>query len=107
MKRRRKIGEQALCKMLKALSSPNRMRIFNEIRGAGETKVRRGHDCSLNKVIAHLGLGPSIVSHHLSTLVNAGLVTTEKDGKFVKCRVDREQLESLAQYFTEAAQRAH
>ncbi len=97
------MSDASLCKMLKALSNPNRFRIFNEIRGAGETRLLAGNHCSLHSVIEHLRIGASTVSHHLTTLVNAGLISTEKDGKFVLCRINPESIEGLARYFNDAA----
>jgi len=89
--------------MLKALSNPNRLKLFEEIRGAGETSYEGGHGCFLNHVIEHLKIGAPTVSHHLKELVNAGLVLTEKQGKFVLCRVHQQNLEQLARFFQDAA----
>ena len=77
------MNDKRLVKMLKALSNPNRLKLFEEIRGAGETAYEGGHGCFLNQVIEHLKIGAPTVSHHLKELVNAGLVVTEKQGKWI------------------------
>ena len=88
-----------LAGMLKALAHPNRLRLFEEIRRAGQTTLTDGHACFLNRVIERLEIGAPTVSHHLKELVTAGLVTTEKQGKFVLCRVSPGALDRLARFF--------
>lgn len=104
-KRSRAADHVDLAKMLKALSHPNRLQLFQEIRGAGETALSAGHACFLNHLVEQVKIGAPTVSHHLKELVNAGLVKTEKQGKFVLCRVDPSALERLARFFTTAATR--
>ncbi|MFU8865191.1 MAG: ArsR/SmtB family transcription factor [Rhodobacterales bacterium] len=51
--------------------------------------VRAGDDgLSIGDVITHLDIAPSTLAHHLTTLVDAGLVTQEKQGRTVINRVD-------------------
>lgn len=88
-------SDPQLVKMFKALSNPNRLRLFEEIRAAGKTAYERTHGCLLNHVVEHLNIGAPTVSHHLKELVNAGLVETERQGKFVHCRVQPDALERL------------
>jgi DNA-binding transcriptional ArsR family regulator len=82
------MDDPRLVKMFKALSNPNRYRLFDEIRKSGGSSFEEGHTCFLNTIIDKLSIGAPTVSHHLKELVNAGLVVTEKDGKFVQCRID-------------------
>ena len=106
MSKRAPVADHAvLAKMLKALAHPNRLRLFEEIRGAGETTLEAGHACFLNHVIEQVKIGAPTVSHHLKELVNAGLVVTERQGKFVLCRVDPTGVEKLARFFAAAAER--
>ncbi|RYG24206.1 transcriptional regulator [bacterium] len=44
----------------------------------------------------------STVSFHLKVLREAGLVTTERRGKYMVCGVNREALAKLAAFFTQA-----
>lgn len=90
----------ALTNMFKALSNPNRFRLFEEIREGGKAAIKDGHGCVLNHVIERLGVGAPTVSHHLKELVNAGLVATEKHGRFLHCRVNDDAIASLKRYFS-------
>ncbi len=67
---------------LAALGHEARLSIFRLLVKAGEEGLRVGD------IGAHLGLAPSTLAHHLSTLVDAGLVMQEKQGREVFNRVD-------------------
>jgi ArsR family transcriptional regulator len=49
--------------------------------------------CTLSEA---LGLVPSTISHHMSALVKAGLVSTSKRGLWVYYRLEREALARVA-----------
>lgn len=69
--------------VLKALSEPNRLRIFAELM-AGDTC-----NCEL---VARLDLSANLISHHLKVLSEAGLVDARRDrldGRWVYYSVDR------------------
>lgn len=77
-------------KILKALSHPNRLEIYlNVIKSdqgnQGEFKAAEC-ECSVSNLIASLKIGAPTVSHHLKELANAGLITTERQGKFLIAR---------------------
>ena len=63
-----------LTKIFKALSDPNRLRALAALYG-GELCV-----C---QIVALLGLAPSTVSKHMSLLAEAGLVASNKRGRWV------------------------
>lgn len=65
--------------VLRALAHPLRMRILSFID--------RHKSINVNKIYTALGLEQSITSQHLRILRNAGLVATERDGKFVNYRI--------------------
>ena len=48
----------------------------------------------------HLGLAPSTLAHHLSTLVDAGLVVQDKQGREVFNRVDFPTMHKLVGFLT-------
>ena len=62
---------------LAALGHDARLSIFRLLVKAGNDGLRVGD------IGAHLGLAPSTLAHHLSTLVEAGLVTQERHGREV------------------------
>jgi len=93
------VVQQALVKMFKALSNPTRFQLFVEILEGGENAYE-DHSCFLNTIIARLDVGAPTVSHHLKELVNADLITTERQGKFVTCKVNPEALDQIGTFFT-------
>ena len=74
--------------VLRALAHPLRMRILGFIDRHGLINV--------NKIYTALELEQSITSQHLRILRNAGLVTTERDGKFVNYRLRYDKLSAAA-----------
>lgn len=91
--------------MFAALSNPNRLALFQRLCSC----CAPGTSCSVDEVsklcVGELGDGldiaPSTLSHHLKTLVNAGLIQTERSGKRVNCWVDPEVLTRLSAFFSQ------
>lgn len=80
-----------LARMFKALSNPNRLRLFMNLLDESKLDLAKGrvHDCFLTKLLGGLGdLGAPTVSHHVKELADAGLIHTERDGKQLTCSVD-------------------
>jgi ArsR family transcriptional regulator len=79
--------EEALAEttaVLKALSEPNRLRIF--------ATLMTGDSCN-NELRDKLGLAPNLLSHHLRALEKAGLLHSRRDrvdGRWIYYSVDRE-----------------
>ena len=84
--------------MFKALSDPLRLRILEFLRRpdaaccSTEDKVCA---CDLEGL---LGLSQPTISHHMKLLVQAGLVTAEKSGRWVYYRIDREAFARASDY---------
>jgi ArsR family transcriptional regulator, arsenate/arsenite/antimonite-responsive transcriptional repressor len=76
-----------LAEMFKALSDPVRLRLLSIIASVPEGEVCA---CDVNEP---LGRSQATVSHHLSKLVEAGLVTREQRGKWAWFRVRPERAE--------------
>ena len=82
---------EKLAKALKALSNPNRLKIYLEIAATRETSFASHCDfcgCPISRIMEKLSIGAPTVSHHLKELVNAGLIFTERQGKFVIARIN-------------------
>jgi ArsR family transcriptional regulator len=79
----------ALTRRFKALSDPHRLRILDRLRG-GEHCV-----CELTDV---LDAGQSLLSFHLKTLKDAGLVTDRRDGRWMHYALDPEALAEIAAF---------
>lgn len=90
---------KTLPKMFKALSHPNRFRLFLEILEEEESAYEDDHACFLHVIMEKLDVGAPTVSHHLKELVNAGLILTERQGKYLTCQVNPDALEELRAFF--------
>ena len=78
-----------LARAFKALADPVRLRLLSLIASAAD-----GEACSCD-LEDPVGKSQPTVSHHLSVLADAGLVTKRKAGRWVMCRVVPERLEVL------------
>lgn len=79
---------------LAALGHDARLSIFRLLVKAGDNGLRVGD------IGEHLGLAPSTLAHHLSTLVDASLVLQEKHGREVFNRVDFPAMHGLVGFLT-------
>ena len=73
----------------KALADPVRLRLLSLIAAAPD-----GTACSCD-LEEPVGKTQSTVSHHLSLLADAGLITKEKVGRWVNCTIVPERLAQL------------
>jgi ArsR family transcriptional regulator len=73
----------------KALADPVRLRLLSLIADAPD-----GTACSCD-LEGPVGKTQSTVSHHLSILAGAGLITKEKLGRWVNCTIVPERLSDL------------
>ena len=78
-----------LTRRFKALSDPHRLRIIDRLRG-GERCV-----CELTDA---LDAGQSLLSFHLKTLKDAGLVTDRRDGRWSYYALDTAALEEIEDF---------
>lgn len=87
--------------MFRALGDPNRLRIMELLRASGKSccglvsRNERGLcACDVEEAI---GLSQAAVSHHMAILVRAGLVTSEKRGRWMFYRRNEAVLARLAE----------
>jgi DNA-binding transcriptional ArsR family regulator len=79
---------------LAALGHDARLSIFRLLVKAGDDGLR------VSDIGEHLGLAPSTLAHHLSSLVDAGLVLQDKQGREVFNRVDFPAMHRLVGFLT-------
>lgn len=79
---------------LAALGHDARLTIFRLLVRAGEEGLR------VSDIGAHTGLAPSTLAHHLSTLVDAGLVAQDKQGREVFNRADFTAMRRVVGFLT-------
>jgi len=97
------------CEMFKALSNPNRLRIFlrlmtcctpGTVANIGESPENGACAC-VGELGKDLGIVPSTISHHIKELRRAGLIKMERRGKNIDCSVDTEAIAELGRFFSE------
>ena len=80
---------EALSRVFKALADPVRLRLLSLIAASAD-----GSACSCD-LEEPVGKSQPTVSHHLTVLAEAGLITKEKVGRWVYCSVVPERLALL------------
>jgi DNA-binding transcriptional ArsR family regulator len=85
-----------LAQAFKALANPNRLAMYLELLRHNETNVK---SCGLAELIDRLEIGAPTVSHHTKELVSAGLIEVERDGKFIRCRLNESMRKKLMGFF--------
>ena len=79
---------------LAALGHDARLTIFRLL-------VRAGHDgLNIGEIGQHLGMAASTLAYHLKTLVDAGLVTQERQGRQIVNRVDFDVMHQTVSFLT-------
>lgn len=89
-----------LAQAFRALGNPHRLAIYlrllrhAEIQGAAVL-----HSCALQELIDKLDIGAPTVSHHIKELVAASLISVTRDGKYLRCTLDEDMRQKLADAF--------
>lgn len=85
-----------MAKIFKALSHPNRLELYLKIAQAHESSFETECECFVTDIIGSLNIGAPTISHHIKELANADLISTEKKGKFLICKVNEELVEEVS-----------
>ncbi len=90
--------------IFKALSNPNRLRIFYRLATCCKPGTVGIFDSETSACVGDLGcdldIVPSTVSHHIKELRRVGLIKTRRQGKNIECWVDPEIVENLRDFFS-------
>lgn len=107
MSNRRSDSVLRLAGYFKALSHPNRLKIFLQLFALCKPGVGCCPESTVSACVGELGhplkVSPSTVSHHLKELRQSGLLKMERRGKIVNCWVDPQVLKDLALLFSPEA----
>ena len=95
-----------IAKAFKALSNPNRLQIYLEIVKHHAQQRAAGFEsgCALAEFMGCLNVGAPTVSHHIKELVNAGLISVEREGKYVNCFLNPDMRNHMRAFFDERSQ---
>ena len=87
-----------IAKIFKALSHPTRLELYQKILQhleVGENFRQEEHTCFLHNICEGFKIGAPTMSHHLKELANVGLITTEREGKFLVCKANPNILDEV------------
>jgi ArsR family transcriptional regulator len=76
-------------KQLEALGNPTRLSIYRDLVQAGF------NGSPVGEIRDKLDIPASTLSHHIARLVQAGLLTQERDSRSLVCRIDYANMETL------------
>ena len=89
-----------LAKIMKALSNENRVALYMEIAKHEESDFEEP-ECTISDIVNIFRLSAPTISHHLKELTNADLITTEKRGKYLVARINKETLAEVKHVLSE------
>ncbi len=96
MKQSKSKRELDLAQVFKALSNPQRLKLFQMIytgfKGPYNEKKKKRPCCGIEKAFTAacqcMGLSRSTISHHFKELQNAGLIHCERRGQSFYCEIN-------------------
>jgi ArsR family transcriptional regulator len=95
----------SLSSRFKALGHPHRLQIFWRLAGCCTVAPTCTPDHSVGRCVGdlagELSIAPSTVSHHIKELTHAGLISTERCGREIRCWVEPDVLSELSDFFAE------
>ena len=89
--------EEKVLEILKAISHPSRVEILAAVRAKQDAS---GATC--NSVLNCLNISQSTFSHHISELIQTGLVVGKSQGKFMMLSIDENVWEEFHQKLGQA-----
>lgn len=79
---------------LAALAQASRLRVFRLLVGAGPQGLCPG------QIATALDIPANLLSFHLKELQGCGLITQEREGRFLRYRADMQSMQQLMQFLT-------
>ena len=83
---------ESIAKALKELGHPTRLAVFRRLVKSGYQGIAVG------KVQEELGIPGSTLSHHISSLVSAGLISQRRESRTLYCVVEYERLQQVIDF---------
>lgn len=88
------MNESKAAQSLSALGHEARLSVFRLLVKAGEGGLNVG------EIGQHLAMPPSTLAHHLSALVDAGLVRQERFGREIRNTAEYDAVNALVEFLT-------
>ena len=88
------MNDAEVVKALGALAQESRLRLFRLLVVAGREGATPG------QMGEALGIAPTSISFHMKELLNAGLVSQERDGRHIICRAQVDSMNDLLGFLT-------
>ena len=89
--------------IFKALSNPNRLKIFLRLASCCKPGTVGYYDdensAYIGQLSSEVNVVKSTVSHHIKELRRVGLIRTERRGQKIACWVDPEMVAALKKFF--------
>ena len=79
---------------MKALANEHRLALYLGIAENEESETRA---CTVSNIVKSFTLTAPTICHHLKELANADLIVTERRGKYLVARVNRDTLAEVEQ----------
>ncbi|MDH4330398.1 MAG: metalloregulator ArsR/SmtB family transcription factor [Candidatus Moranbacteria bacterium] len=94
---------EKLDEIFKALADKNRLKILLFIHKQ-ECRCRKNelscqNEACIKDLAGLLGVTMPTISHHIKELVNAHLITTKKEGRWVYCKINKESFKEVSDFF--------
>ena len=89
------LNHRQAARCLEKLGNPTRLQIYRLLVRAGPGGLAVG------EIQAHLGVPGSTLSHHLSHLVNAGLIDQVRAGRVLRCTPNFSLMNQVVAFLTE------
>lgn len=93
--------DRQLARIFRALSNPNRLRIYAEVLKSDAARFEAACGCFLTDVVRSLRVSAPTISHHVKELVGADLIQVERQGKFLVCRANPKTVALVRELFAE------
>ena len=91
--------------MFKALSNPNRLKIFIRLASCCSLEQTECTTAEMSTCVGELGkdlnIAASTISHHMKELKSADLIKMERCGQMIRCWIEPTTMRKLKEFFGE------